>query len=177
MKIEIGLSVSSIRKAIEQIRDYRESLDEKCKEIVEKLSALGVETAKSYVVSLNAVFESDLLNSVHDEVRKVDEGYGMAVVADSEHAIFVEFGTGNLNGGEPYIGDLPQGYKYGGGSKYTTLTRPFKGHSVGSYGWFYFKNGEFWFCEGMESRPFMFNTSEDLRREIDKIVKEVFENG
>lgn len=177
MKIEIGLSVSSIRKAIEQIRDYRENLDEKCKEIVDRLATLGVETAKSYVVSLDAVFESDLINSIHDEVRKVDEGYGMAVVADSDHAIFVEFGTGNLNGGEPYVGDLPQGYTYGGGTKYTTLTRPFKGHPVGSYGWFYFKNGEFWFCEGMESRPFMFNTSEDLRREIDKIVKEVFENG
>lgn len=179
MKIEIGLSPSSVRKAIEQIREYRESLDGKCEEFVEKLADYGVERAKAYVLSLDAVFEGELLGSVHSEENtNTEEGcFAMAVKADSEHAIFVELGTGDLNGGQPYIGELPSGYTYGGGTKYTTLTRPFKGYPVGSYGWFYFKNNEWWFCEGMESRPFMFNASVDMREKIEILAKEVFLDG
>lgn len=179
MKIEIGLSPFSIRKAIEQIKEYRESLDAKCEEFVKKLADYGVEKAKAYVVSLDAVFEGELLSSIHaEEKNNAEEGcFAMAVKADSEHAIFVELGTGNLNYGQSYVGELPSGYTYGGGKNYTTLTKPFKNHPVGSYGWFYFKNGELWFCEGMESRPFMYNASVDMREQIEILAKEVFLDG
>lgn len=187
MKIEIGLSPSSIRKAIEQIKEYRESLDAKCEEFVKKLADYGVERAKAYVVSLDAVFEGELLGSIHaEEKNNAEEGcFAMAVKADSEHAIFVELGTGDLgvsrknavNAGKEYIGNMPSGYVYGGGTSGKKLTKPFKGHKAGAYGWFYFKNGEWWFCEGMESRPFMYNASVDMREQIEILAKEVFLDG
>lgn len=168
------LSQKSIKKAIRQIREYQKKLDEKCKLIAENLAEKGVEIAKVQIADLDAVFTGDLLDSIHSEYKGSSNGSSVyAVVADSDHAVFVEFGTGIVGKQSPYPYDFPEGisWEYASGKTIRQL-------ADGRYGWFYPGNdGKWYFTEGMPARPFMHYTAEELREIALETVKEVFGGG
>ena len=165
------LSQSSIQNVIKALQSYRDSLTYKCQLLAEKLAEKGVEIARVQISDLDAVFTSELLQSVHSEYKGSVKGGGVwAVVADSEHAVFVEFGTGIIGKANPYKGTLPEGvdWQYASGKTIRQL-------ADGRYGWFYKgKDGNWYFTEGMPSRPFMYNTANELRSIIVSTAKEVF---
>ena len=165
------LSQSSIQNAIKSLQSYQDSLTYKCQLLVEKLAEKGVEIARVQIADLDAIFTSELLQSVHSEYRGSIKGGGVwAVVADSKHAAFVEFGTGVIGKANPYKGTLPEGvdWQYASGKTIRQL-------ADGRYGWFYKgKDGNWYFTEGMPSRPFMYNTANELRSIIESTAKEVF---
>ena len=174
--IKANLSVKSITDAIEQIRKYQEELDSKVKEFTKRLAEEGVQIAKANVVDLDAVFTGELLGSISSEERPSGKNTSVYVIkADSDHAIYVEIGTGMVGASSPYPGKLP--VVYAQGKKFITLKESFGKYPAGTYGWFYYKNGQFFFTEGMPSRPFMYNTGVELRNKIGIIAKEVFGNG
>lgn len=164
------LSVSSIRQLQKDLEKYRDSLEYKARLLAEKLAERGVEIARVQISSLDAVFTGELLSSIHSEYKSSQKGGAIfAVVADSDHAAFVEFGTGIIGQESPYPYKLPEGvsWKYASGKTIRQL-------ADGRYGWFYPKDGQWYFTEGMPSRPFMYNTSMELMQEIVKVAKEVF---
>ena len=164
-------SQSSIQNAIKALQSYQDSLTYKCQLLAEKLAEKGVEIARVQISDLDAVFTSELLQSVHSEYKGSVKGGGVwAVVADSKHAAFVEFGTGIIGKANPYKGTLPEGvdWQYASGKTIRQL-------ADGRYGWFYKGNdGNWYFTEGMPSRPFMYNTANELRSIIVSTAKEVF---
>ena len=164
-------SQSSIQNAIKALQSYQDSLTYKCQLLAEKLAEKGVEIARVKISDLDAVFTSELLQSVHSEYKGSVKGGGVwAVVADSKHAAFVEFGTGIIGKANPYKGTLPEGvdWQYASGKTIRQL-------ADGRYGWFYKGNdGNWYFTEGMPSRPFMYNTANELRSIIVSTAKEVF---
>ena len=104
------LSQNSIQNAIKALQSYQDSLTYKCQLLAEKLAEKGVEIARVEISDLDAVFTSELLQSVHSEYKGSVKGGGVwAVVTDSEHATFVEFGTGIIGKANPYKGTLPEG--------------------------------------------------------------------
>lgn len=165
------LSQSSIQNAIKALQSYQDSLTYKCQFLAEKLAEKGVEIARVQIADLDAIFTSELLQSVHSEYKGSIKGGGVwAVVANSEHAAFVEFGTGVIGKANPYKGTLPEGvdWQYASGKTIRQL-------ADGRYGWFYQgKDGNWYFTEGMPSRPFMYNTANELRSIIVSTAKEVF---
>ena len=165
------LSQSSIQNAIKALQSYQDSLTYKCQLLAGKLAEKGVEIARVQIADLDAIFTSELLQSVHSEYRGSIKGGGVwAVVADSKHAAFVEFGTGVIGKANPYKGTLPEGvdWQYASGKTIRQLAN-------GRYGWFYKgKDGNWYFTEGMPSRPFMYNTANELRSIIVSTAKEVF---
>lgn len=169
--IQMTLSEKSIQDAIKQLRDYQNSLEYKCSLLAQKLAERGVEIARMQIVSLDAVFKSDLIDSIQAEYKgKVDGGSVCAVVAGTDHAVFVEFGTGIIGSESPYPGKLPDGvsWQYASGKTIRQLVD-------GRYGWFYpGDDGKWYFTEGMPSRPFMYNTSLELQRIVVEVAKEVF---
>ena len=174
-KITINaLSKSSIENAIKQLRAYQNDLTYKCQLLAEKLAENGVEIARVQIADLDAIFTSELLSSIHSEYNGSTKGGGIwSVVAGTDHAMFVEFGTGIVGKQSPYPGELPDGvsWEYASGKTIRQL-------SDGRYGWFYKDDdGQWWFTEGMPSRPFMYYTSIQLRDIVLKTAKEVFENG
>ena len=174
--IKVNLSVKSVTDAIEQIERYQEELDSKVKEFTKRLAEEGVQIAKANVVDLDAVFTGELLGSISSEERPSGKNTSVYVVkADSDHAIYVEIGTGMVGASSPYPGKLP--VVYAQGKKFITLKESFGKYPAGTYGWFYYKNGQLYFTEGMPSRPFMFNTGVELREKIGIIAKEVFGSG
>ena len=166
-----AFSQKSVEDAIKALQSYQDYLTYKCQQLAEKLAEKGVEIARVQVAELDAVFTSELLSSIHAEYRGTTKNGGVwAVVADSSHAIFVEFGTGVIGKANPYTGTLPEGVKweYASGKTIRQL-------SDGRYGWFYKgTDGNWYFTEGMPSRPFMYNTANELRSIIISTAKEVF---
>lgn len=174
--IELNLfSDKSIQNAIKALRDYENSLTYKCRLLAERLAEKGVEVARIEVTSLDAIFTGDLMRSIHAEhIGNIKGGGIWAVVADDKSAVFVEFGTlGSLGGKKEYPYPLPEGvqWNYGSGSNIIQLTN-------GQYGWFYKgDDGKVYWCEGMDSRPFMYLTGIELEKDVVKVAMEVFVNG
>ena len=170
-KITINLSQKSIQDAISQIKAYQNDLTYKCQILAEKLSERGVEIARLQLSDLDAIFTTELISSVHAEYKGSVKGGGIwTVVAGTDHAMFVEFGTGIVGKRSPYPGKLPEGvdWQYASGKTIRQL-------ADGRYGWFYQDdNGEWWFTEGMPSRPYMYYTGNEREKIGNEAAKQVF---
>lgn len=165
----------SIQAAVKALRDYENSLEYKCRLLAETLAEKGVEIARVQIADLDAIFNQELLRSIHAEyVGSVKGGGVWAVVAGTDHALFVEFGTlGSIGGKKEYPYPLPEGvqWNYGSGSHIMQL-------KSGQYGWFYKdKYGKVYWCEGMDSRPFMYLTGLELEKDVVQTAKVVFGSG
>lgn len=167
-----SLSASEIRKAQKELEKYRDSLTYKCRFLAEKLSERGVEIARVQIADLDAIFTGELIQSLHSEYKgSTKYGAIFAIVTDSDHAAYVEFGTGQRGKDRPYPYPLPEGvswdYNVGKTIRQNAVT--------GRYYWFYPGQDGLWhYTEGMPARPFMYLTRMELIREVPKIAKEVF---
>lgn len=160
------LSQSSIKQLQRDLEKYRDSLEYKARLLAETLAERGVEIARVQIADLDAIFTGELIQSIHSEyVTSQKSGAVFAVVADSGHAIYVEMGTGIVGAEHPYPGKLPAVYAQG---------KTIRQLADGRYGWFYQKDGQWYFTEGMPSRPFMYNTTMELMQIVVKTAKEIF---
>lgn len=170
-KFKTDLSVDGIKELRRQLQDYKNNiLQSKLKTFAERLAEEGVEIAQANVASLEAVFTGELFNSIHSEDGGASNGSAFFyVVADSEHAAFVEFGTGQRGEESPYPYDFPDGvnWEYNSGSTIIEF-------KPGEYGWLYPRDGKWYFTQGMPSRPFMYMANMELYNRVKKIAKEVF---
>ena len=170
--LKADLSVSSLRKLKADLEKYKDNLTYKAQLLAEKLAERGVEIARIRVAELNAIFTGELIESIHEEYKgSIPGGAIFAVVADSKHAVFVEFGTlGGLGGKQEYPYPFPEGIEWNYGSGKHIIQR-----ENGEYGWFYKgKDGKVYWSSGMDSRPFMFETSMELKNIVEKTAKEIF---
>lgn len=169
--LKSDLSISGIRNLQKELEKNCDNLTYKCRLLAEKLSERGIEIARVQIAELDAIFTGELIQSLHSEYKgSTEHGAIFAVVADDESAVFVEFGTGIVGQKSPYPYPFPDGVKweYASGKTIRRL-------ADGRYGWFYQDdNGDWWFTEGMPSRPFLYNTSLELQKEVVKIAKEIF---
>ena len=186
---EIGLSVKDIEKLKKQLIDYRDNeLPRKLEELCRRLSYKGVEIAKSNIVSMDAQFTGELLASIRSQYEgKIGDTVVFCIIADNEHAAFVEFGSGQLGQEHPYPGKFPTDANwkytdYNSGEHIQQATEDIyvSGYSepyiqVGDYFWVYKdKEGKLRLSKGMPSRPFMYNTARDLYSIAIATAKEVF---
>jgi hypothetical protein len=166
------LSRSGIADLRKQLVDYKNNvLQQKVDLLAKRLAEKGVAIAQTNIATYDAIFSGELISSI--EARYGGSTKGSAVfyvVADSRHAVFVEFGTGQLGleGSYPY--PFPEGVEW----NYNTGKTIFEIEN-GQYGWFYpAEDGTWRFTQGMPSRPFMYETAVELMTEIAKTAKEVF---
>lgn len=164
------LSVKGIRSLRNELQKYKtDILPMKLEMLSKRLAESGVDFAKSRIVTLDAIFTGELLNSIHSE-RTGNAVF--VIVADSKHAAFVEFGTGQLGLEGSYPHPFPDGIDW----NYNTGKTIFE-ISTGQYGWFFpMPDGTWRFTQGMPSRPFMYETFIELYSKVEKIAKEVFNN-
>jgi hypothetical protein len=162
------LSVKGIEQLKKDLLNYKNNtLQKKVNLLAQRLAEKGVAIAKSNITTLDAIFTGELLNSIHTRYGGSSKGTAIFyIVADSDHAIYVEMGSGLIGASKPYPGKLPVVYAQGKTIHHT---------KNGKYGWFYQDdNGEWYFTEGMPSRPFMYETSLELMQLVVKTAKEVF---
>lgn len=170
--LKADLSISSIRNLQKELEKYRDSLNYKARLLAEKLSERGVEIARVQIADLDAIFTGELIQSLHSEYKgSTPYGAIFATVTDSKHAAFVCFGTGQRGEDKPYPYTLPEGVSW----DYNVGKTIRQNATTGRYYWFYpGQDGKWHYTEGMPSRPFLYNTSMELIREVPKIAKEVF---
>lgn len=182
--IELILTQSSIDNAIKQLEKEKKELNKKINEFVNKMAEQGVSIAIHKINELKAVDSGELVDSMNlKKGEAIQHGSVWYVYTDCEHAPFVEFGTGTMgeeSGG--YIGEFPDGvsWKYNSGShiqiatKLITLSNG-KTINPGEKFWIYKgKDGRTHATKGMPSRPFMYETTNELKTIIKKTAKEVF---
>ena len=166
----LEIKVSGVDEAIRMLERYQKTFQTRVELFMKKLTDYGVEKATEEVLKMDAVFTGELVNSIHStEIESNAERVIFAVEADSEHAIYVEMGTGIIGATTPYPGKLPAIYAQG---------KTIRKTADGRYGWYYLGgDGKWYFTEGMPSRPFMYETAQYLRKEAQKIASEVFKDG
>ena len=185
-EITVPLSRKGIADARKFLLDYKKNvLQQKLSVFVERLALEGVKIAKSNITTVDAIFTGELLNSIKAESGVLTEDTAIFyVVADSEHAAFVEFGTGQMGLEAPYPYPFPEGveWNYNIGDKIQQAKEDIyvKDYSepyikAGDYFWVYIgQDGKLHISKGMPARPFMYPTGLDLRKDMPKIAKEVF---
>jgi len=167
----ITVRLGNIEAALKQLDNYKQSLEAKVTALVRRLVEDGVNIAKAQVIDLGA-FETFELASSIDGMMYVEENKGI-IFTDCPYAAYVEFGTGVVGKGEPHP-KFPWAYDI---------------NNHGDSGWWYptdetdpnphkhTYNGQLYaWTKGMPSRPFMYNTSVELRDKLTQIAKEVFQS-
>lgn len=161
-RIRLELSTESINKAIKEIEEYRNKLPLRIETFLRRLAEIGVDAAIAYV----PVDTGELQSGIYLE-RKSDKEY--LVVADSDHAAFVEFGTGVIGEGS-YKGELPDGWDY------DTRATPSAHDSKDPTIWYYIdpQSGEVKSTRGQRASNYMFMASAAMRQNIINVAREVF---
>lgn len=165
--IKVRLSISSIKEAIKELEDYKKDLEIKTNLLVTRLANEGYSCVVRNLSGIH--YTGSLQGSVGLDLKK---NYAVIYVSN-EHAIFVEFGTGSKGAGKPYIGDVDINYQYNVGETIGW----YNVNGEMKYGWFYYDElkKRVRFTEGMPSRPFMWNSAQELRyNKLNSIISEVF---
>lgn len=159
MIIECTLTASSIAKAAKELEQYAESLTGKTEKLVQ---SLGEKCAEQAVAHLKHVDTGE----TRDSIQFTHEGTSGNVSVGGA-AVWIEFGTGVIaNSGNT---SHPKKDEVGavGWGEY--------GHGIGKRRWWFInKNGEKKWTSGIPMNPFMYSASQDMRRDLLKIAKEVF---
>ena len=91
----------------------------------------------------------------------VQDGAKWIVYTNCPWAKFVEFGTGIVGSKSPHPDTSIIGWKY-------------DVNEHGEEGWFYFRDQKWHWTKGLPSRPFIYETAQDLREIVVYTAKEIF---
>lgn len=160
--IKLTLSAESIDNAIKELEAFRKSIEAKKDELLEKLGEIGVKEA-------SVRFTTAMYDGVNDSAVTLEStADGYAIVAEGAAVAFIEFGSGVYhNPSEPYPNDRPAGIvgigEYG------------KGYGKRQAWGFRDEAGELVITHGNPAAMPMWYASEEMRSEIKRIAREVFE--
>lgn len=161
-KFRTGLSGSGFRRISRDIHQYRNDLADKCYDFAEKMAEAGIALAKLKISGYDAIETGELLNSLNMEPGDVvTNGASFVIYTGCDWAPYVEFGTGVIGSENPHPDTGLSNWKY-------------DVNSHGESGWFYYKDGTWHWTKGMISRPFMYETGQELADKVVKIAHEVF---
>ena len=169
-KIEINLNdEGSIKSAIGKLQRYKKNVELKTLRLVQRLTDYGAEIARVKIVSMDAYYTGELLSGVAGYYSpSLNAGF---VMVTSDHAAFVEFGTGVVGQNSPHANGeylAKASWNYASGKTIFTT-------KDGRVGWIYpTDDGGYRFTEGMPSRPFMYETALELQSNFERIAEEVF---
>ncbi len=172
MRTEIKIDLNkkgSLENGIKELEAYKKRIQEKTSLLVERLTHYGADIVRIKIVNMGAYYSGELLQGVSGYYSPTLNAGLIRVTSD--HVAFVEFGTGVKGQNSPHKNGeylSKAAWSYASGAKIFTT-------KDGRVGWIYpTDDGGFRFTEGMESRPFMYETALELHRDLQKITEEVF---
>ena len=159
--ISMRLSSRSIKDAIIELKSYRDSINVKLDQLLEKLGEIGVKEAS--VRFTTAIYDG--VNDSSVTLESIKDGY--CIKAEGKAVAFIEFGAGVYhNSGEPYPNPRPDGIvgigEYG------------KGHGKRQAWGYKDESGELHITHGNPAAMPMWYASEEMRNAILETFKEVF---
>ena len=159
-QITFGLSIKEVNSAINELRKYRMTIEERLLSLSQVLANHGkdavIQSIGEVVIHANV---AEMLKAGVDSVY--DPSTGVVVIFNSvPWAAYVEFGTGIVGRGSPH----PMGEGY--------LGWYYDIHEHGFMGWWYYLGGNLHHTWGQESQPFMYLAGQRLREDIRRIVRD-----
>lgn len=170
---KIKCTLGTLDKAVRELELYELSLKKKLSELNEQVASYGGFIAR-------ARFSQAMYAGTNDTeitVEPYDKGY--KIIASGQAVIFVEFGTGTKNPEHPLSSKF--GYHHG------TYGKGQGNSSKYPNGWTYYgdpgnagqpvpgKEG-LYRTQGNPANRCLYETGKDLRRELARLAKEVFDN-
>lgn len=172
MKTEIRINLNekgSLGKGLRKLRAYKRRVENNTRLLVQRLTDYGADIVRIKIVNMGAYYSGELLSGVSGYYSSSLNAGLIRVTSD--HVAFVEFGTGVKGQNNPHKNGeylSKASWDYASGAKIFTT-------KDGRVGWIYpTDDGGFRFTEGMESRPFMYETALEIQRDLEKITREVF---
>ena len=162
--VEMDLSRESIRAGIKQIREFRNWLKTKERELTLRLAEIGWGRATVRFTSIAPFYNNGRGMDYSVSVKKIRGGY--AIQASGEDICFIEFGAG-VRFGYGYHGERPKGVKdigeYG------------KKQGSNPHGWWYNdESGKAVHTYGNPPASGMYEAEQAVRQQVYKIANEVF---
>ena len=164
--MKMRLKTTGIDKVIKRLDGYKNQLPGKMNLLMERLAVIGAYRARADFSA--AMYAGD--NDVEITVNAIANGY--EVVASGKSVLFIEFGTGVINPEHPKSGEL--GFSHGTYGQ---------GKGANENGWVYVgeqgnagqtvREGVYR-TRGNPPAKAMYNSSEEVRRRIQEIAREVF---
>lgn len=165
----INIRIRNAGKVARQIKDYTRSLGAKLNTFLEKLADIGITQAAIHFQSAEYDGVNDVV--VDSSPTWLDE-HTLAINASGESILFIEFGTGVYNPvthpKADELGMIRGAYGKGYGQNYTWYYRGDPGTNGEDLG-----NGRIR-THGNNANRCMWDASEEMRRRIYDIAKEVF---
>lgn len=159
-KLKIELGGQSIKKAIEELEEYKEWVSKKASALSLALAEIGIKEAS--VRFSSAYYDGN--NDVSVEVIPIDKGY--SIVANGKAVCFIEFGSGVYYNQAAYPGNKPDGV--------VEIGEFGLGHGKFSAWAYSQENGEIKITHGNPAAMPMWYASEEIKKNISKIAREVF---
>lgn len=164
MKIKIGLSQSSIQNAINQLKEYELSLNDKNALFVKRLAQLGIPVIENNINISNGI--SDKYHDTKIDVRSFGN-YSQAVLSVSgKDILFIEFGAGKYY--NPTNPDHADKFGYGVG------TYPGQTHAFDDGWWYVDSTGAPQYTHGTQATAPMLSATHEIIENIRKIAREVY---
>lgn len=161
---KIKCTLSTLQDAIDALGDYERKLDQKNKQMLDKIADVGVNTAEYRFAS--AEYDGDYSVSVDKET---DEST-VYVVASGDAVAFIEFGTGFYYPDDHPLATQPW-MQHGSWS----MSEHGKGHWDDENGWWYDSGGgKSVNTYGNPANMCMYNSAVDMKSRAVDIAKEVF---
>lgn len=159
------LNNRSLDKAIQEIRQYQNSLPRKVQTFIDRLAKEGLQVVQSTMESV----PDEEKGSYYTEIVNTSNGdiIGAAIRLTGDKVLFIEFSAGITYGTDNY--PLPSGDKYGMG------TYPGKGHWNSPYGWWYVdEQGNKHHSYGNRAYMPMYHAEQAIIIQVSHIAREVF---
>ncbi len=165
--IKCDLSESSINDAIKQIREYRQKLEERVKELVTTLTMEGVEVAKTWV----QVAQGDSHDASVEYLINDNGDICLAqIILSGKDALFIEFGAGiHFNEADP-----PHAAEFGYG---VGTYNPASDNAFNPDGWYYWTGTERVHSYGTEGTYPLYHAAENARNNVITKAVEAFARG
>lgn len=162
MRVDMRLSAASVRRGIARLKSARLRLIEDCDLICSRLAEIGLATAVQIVPN-----QTGFLRDSIAIVKKGDARW--VVVARSEYAAFVEFGTGVVGEGT-YPGTLPAAWSYRLGERENPGAHDPDDPTV----WFWLgDDGRYHATRGREGAGYMAAAADQVLLQAGSIAREV----
>ena len=158
----IQTNVKGVMDAASFLRNYDNALEDKCRDLCQRLADIGVIVAKAAYNTIAYTGNREY------EVMVEPTEKGCAVVADGETVLFLEFGAGVT-----YGCGHPKAQEFGMGPGTYPPTNPNNPHWKDPNGW-YIPGGEHTY--GNAPSMGMYFAGKTMREQIETIAREVFAN-
>lgn len=157
--MNLTVNIRGVDDLINQLNSYSNSLQRRTGELCRKLAEMGA-------VNISLGFSRAIYTGQMDANVTVEEvsPTEYKIVAEGQTVLFVEFGAGVT-----YGGGHPQAAEFGFGPG----TYPGQTHAMTGNGWYLPKDKGGGHTYGNPPNMPMYNTAQDLKREIDRVAREV----